>query len=539
MYDSLLDTLPDLVVLLRRDGVVLEQSGGRTLVDLKLSEQSVGESVEKVWPAAVAALLRRLTRKAIALRAPSEAVFEHGGRSYEARVSAQGPERAVCVIRPTLAHAAEDGLDGSGGRRRPELDRRGFMRRYRESIALAALRERPAALAVIHIDGVADIAQLIDAHVAEQVMTAAIIRLPAAAPTPGEQAWWYLGQLSDGLLAVVLESSNRAALDGCIASLCASLRAPISIGDATFQLSPYAGVAILGRDADSPNSLLQHARAAATEARRRGSDAVCFFSDTVKLRSLARLDIARELRAAIANGDIRLRYVGRHDLESGQLVACVGYLRWMHPLRGEVRASEFLRVAETTGLATALSRAILESLRQDFTTLSPSWGPEVRISFGALRHHILHEDFAGDMLRFLAEQAVPTQRLELRVAEQTLIARRLAIYDELQRQGVQLVVDEVGRGPGSLNALARAPLWGLQLDRGWVSTLRSDAVARRICHAGISMAAALGLIPIATGVDDEAQRESLLALGCRHGSGDLYQHAVPDSMKLYQLAASD
>jgi EAL domain-containing protein (putative c-di-GMP-specific phosphodiesterase class I)/GGDEF domain-containing protein len=539
MYDSLLDALPDLVVLLRRDGVVLDQSGGRALVDLKLGEQSVGEPIEKVWPAAVAALLRQLTRKAIALRTATEAVFDHGGRGYEVRVSPQGPERAVCVIRPTLAQATEDPLEASGGRRRPELDRRGFLRRFRESIALAALREQSAALAVIHIDGVSDIAQLIDAHVGEQVMSAAILRLPPATPGLGEPAWWYVGQLSDSLLAVVLESSDRAALDGCVAMLCASLREPISIGDASFQLSPHAGVAILGRDADSSKTLLQHARAAAAEARRRGSETVCFFSDTVKLRSLARLDIARELRAAIAHGEIRLRYVGRHDLQTGRLVACVGYLRWMHPLRGEVRPTEFLRVAETTGLATALSRAILDCLRQDFATLSPQWEPAVRISFGALRHHILHEDFAGDMVRFLAEEAVPAHRLELRVAEQTFIARRLAILDEMHRVGVRLVVDEVGRGAGSLDALARAPLWGLQLDRAWVGALRGDEVARKVCRAGIGMAAALGLVPIATGVDDEAQREWLLALGCRHGSGDLYQPTVPDLMKRYQVAASD
>jgi EAL domain-containing protein (putative c-di-GMP-specific phosphodiesterase class I) len=85
--------------------------------------------------------------------------------------------------------------------------------------------------------------------------------------------------------------------------------------------------------------------------------------------------------------------------------------------------------------------------------------------------------------------------------------------------------------------LARAPIWGLQLDRAWVTALRGDTVARKVCLAGISMATALGLTPIATGVDDAGQREALLSLGCRHGSGDLYQDAVPDIMKSYRLAS--
>jgi predicted signal transduction protein with EAL and GGDEF domain len=539
MDDRLIDSLPDLVVLLRRDGIVLETSGGHGLPDLGLNVAAVGQAVEAVWPAAVAKLVRQLARKAIALRAATEADIEFGGRGYQARLSAQGPDRALCVLRATLARSTRDALESSGEHSRPELDRRGFMRRFRESVAMASLCEHPAALAVIHLDGLADIAQLIDANVAERAMTAAIVRLPQPTAAPPQHCAWYLGQLSDSLLAVYLDSADREALDACVSMLCASLRVPISLGDAAFHLTPHAGVAILGRDARSPKNLLEHARAAATESRRRGTGAVCFFSDTVRLRSLARLDIARELRAAIAHDEIRLRYAGRHDLSTGRLVACVGYLRWMHPLRGEVRAAEFLRVAETTGLATALSRAILACLRADFAALAPQWESDVRISFGALRHHILHEDFGADMLQLLTEGGIPAERLELRIAEQTLLARPLAVYRELHRRGVQLVVDEVGRGVGSLDALARAPIWGLQLDRSWVTALRSDPVARKVCRAGISMASALGLTSIATGVDDEGQREALLSLGCRHGSGDLYQDAVPDIMKTYRLASRE
>jgi EAL domain-containing protein (putative c-di-GMP-specific phosphodiesterase class I) len=88
---------------------------------------------------------------------------------------------------------------------------------------------------------------------------------------------------------------------------------------------------------------------------------------------------------------------------------------------------------------------------------------------------------------------------------------------------VQFVVDEVGRGVSSLAALARAPLWGLQLDRAWVSSLRDDGVARDVCRAGIAIAKALALTPIATGVDDAPQRDALLELGCWFGLGDLYK----------------
>ncbi|MDB6091887.1 MAG: hypothetical protein JWN85_4671 [Gammaproteobacteria bacterium] len=537
--DVLLEGLPDLVVLLRRDGTIVAHSGGHGVADLKPAGDATGKRIEAVWPESMAGLVKQLTRKAIALRTTTESRFQDRGRDYEARVSAQGPDRVICVIRAGLANAHDSPLEATDERPRPQLDRRGFLQRFKESMSLASLREKPIAVAVIHVDGIADIAQIIAAKLSEQVMSAAILRLPAHFGTcVGADSWWYLGQLNDSLLALVLETSDRDAIDACLSQVCASLREPVSLGEAEFHLTPYAGVAILGQDASAPKLLLDHARSAASEARRSGATRVCFFTDTLRLQSLARLDIARELHEAIVNGNVRFRYVGRHDLATGRLVTWVGYLRWLHPLRGEIRPVEFLRVAEATGLATALSRAVLTRLQEDFANLAPQSAADVRISFGALRHHILHDDFIADIERFLADGAVPCERLELRISEKALIAREPADFNSLQRLGVRLVVDEVGRGMGSLDWLARAPIWGLQLDRAWTTALRTDEVALKVCRAGIGVATALGLTPIATGVDDQAQRDALLAIGCRHGTGDLYRAAAPDIIERARATAS-
>ena len=535
MSESLLEALPDLIVLVQREGVVMACAGGGGVGRLKPADPD-GKQLEALWPAAIAELLKQLVRKAIATRAASEGRFEHEGRGFEVRVSAQGPQRALCVIRPMLVAAREDSLDLTDERPRPQLDRRGFLKRFKESVAVAALREKQMAIAVIHVDGIADIGQIIAAEIAERVMSMAILRLPSL--DQGREPWWYLGQLGESLLALVLESADREAIETCVGTLCASLRDPVDIGDTEFHLTPFAGVAILGLDSSSPRTLLDQARAAATEARRSGSTRPRFFSDTLRLRSLARLDIARELRDAIANGDIGLRYTGRHDLQSGRLVTWASYLRWQHPLRGEIRPIEFLKVAEATGLATRLSRAALVTLRDDFAAHASGWDEDVRISFGPLRHHVLHKEFVDDILAFLATGAVPPQRLELRIAEKTFIARPATDFDALARLGVQLVIDEVGRGMASLDWLARARIWGLQLDRAWVTAFRSDPAALKVCSAGIAVATALQLTPIATGVDNQPLRDALLALGCRQGTGDLYQLAFPQGASGLKIAAS-
>lgn len=514
---ELLDALPDLVLLVKRDGTPVAHAGGRSLGELGCGAEG---SFAPAWSESTSLLIRQLTRKAIADRAPAEARFYERDQRYEVRVSPLRSDRAICVIRPSLAAAAADSLDSTGEHRRLQLDRRGFLRRFKESISVAALRERPVAVGVLYIEEIADIAQIIATRISEQIMSTALARL-APLGADGSPPW-YLGQLGENLLAVVIEDAGRDAVEARVAAVCASLREPIVIGDAEFRLTPYAGVSILGVDASSPRVLLDHARAAAAEARRAASRNVFFFSDTMQLKSLARIDIARELREAIASHAIRLRYVGRHDLRTGRRVAWVGYVRWLHPLRGEIRPAEFLRVAQTTGLATSLSRSVLAHLPQDFAELAREDGPDVRVSLGALRDHVLHEDFAADLHAFLADGGVPPERLELRIAEKVFVARDCNDLRSLERQGVQFVVDEVARGVSSLPQLARAPLWGMQLDRAWVQALGSDAVAQSVCRAGVSMATALSLTPIATGVDDAAQRDALLEIGCRFGLGDLY-----------------
>ena len=525
MHDTLIEALPDVVMILKRDGTVIAAGGGEGMGALKPPADAAGKPLGAIWPQAVAELLKQLSRKAIAARMPVEARFQEGGYDYEARVTARGPDRTVCVLRALLAQ--EDALGSAQGQAAPQLDRRDFLKHLKDAVALAALREQQISLAVIHIDGITDIGQIARPEVAERVMSTAIARLPAPAAQENGAPRWQLGQLSENLLALLLETGKREVIEAEVSAVCASLRKPIALGGAEFQLVPHAGVAVMGQDAPSPRILLDQARSAATEARRSGIAKPSFFTDTLRMRALARLDIARELREAIENREIGLRYVGRHDLASGRLSAWVAYLRWQHPLRGEVRPAEVLRVAESTGMATALSRTLLGCLRRDFEAHGPSWDPAVRLSFGPLRHHVLHKDFAADISRFVHEAGVPAGRLELRIAERTFIALAPSDFDFIQGLGIRLVIDEVGRELASLDRLARTPIWGLQLDRAWVTAFRSDAAALKVCHAGIAVAAALELVPLATGVDDADQRRVLLALGCREGIGDLYDTHLP------------
>jgi predicted signal transduction protein with EAL and GGDEF domain len=519
-----LEGYPDLFALIRRDGVLIGFSGGKGVPGLKPARTAVGERLESFWSESVARVIRQLVKQAISSRGSHDAVFSEGDDTYEARVNAQGPDRAMCVIRqPTVSATEETVATGRFDIIAAHQDRRNFLRRFQESLSMATLREQATAVAVIHIDGVADLSRIMDSQIAEQVMSAALSRIiQRRAESPERELSWYAGQLSESQIVLVLMSRERERIEALVDQQCAALREPIRIGDSEFRVQPHAGVAIWGPDATSPRRLLKNARAAAAEARRSGSGAVAFFSDTVRLRSLARMDIAQELRTAIGERSLTLRYLARRDLASGELTAAVGYLRWVHPLRGEVPAAEFLALAEASGLAGDLSRIALKCVIEDWPALRALGHERMRVSVGPLRQHILDEGFLNDVADLLKDGSLPAANLEIRISERALFACDTALLKAAQALGVTLIVDEVGRGISSFDVLAHAPLTALQLDRSWVTDLPASEVNMKICRAGFGLATALGLKSIARGVDNDAQRDALVAMGCGEGIGELF-----------------
>ncbi len=511
--DSFIQRMPDLVVVMRRDGTIVSWNGGEAVPPLR-ELIAAGES----WSEPTAKLIGRMARQCIARRAPVDVQLREAGCDCDARFTPQGPDKVVCTIRAALAKDTDNTADETSLMRRPGLERREFTRQLRDRISRAALRERPLAVAVLDVDGLEAISQSIGGRTADRVMGAAVQRVVALEGGAAE----LIGQLGEYTLAVVFETNDRQHIAARLETICAAIRAPHVVEDIQFKLSCFSGVAVLGLEGATPTQLLDFASSAALEARRIGAPEARFHSETVRVRALERFDLARELRDAVERRQIGFRFVPRHELASGRLTTRVAYLHWPHPLRGEIRPAEFLAIAESTGFGASLSRAALQMLCADFAKHAHDLPPHVRISFGPLRDHVMDERFVEDLTQLLDEHGVPSERFELRLSERAFVSRDLSELRALQRRDIRLLVDEVGRESSSLAALARAPLWGLQLDRHWAVAPRDDDVAHSVCRTVAALATALGVVPIAPGVDDDERRKHLMQLGFAQGSGDLF-----------------
>ncbi len=529
MSDSLIQALPDLVAFVRRDGVITACLGGRRLTDRPDPELLVGRNITETWLAPIAPRLTQMLRKALASRVNVTSTYVDGDRNYEARVSPEGRERVLCVIRDlteTAEAAGTRATDAPSAAAAGGMERRGFMQRMKQSIADATLSDTPLALCVIRLGGLADIGRSIDFSIADRVATTALRRLPQCTSEPtAQEPSWYIGQLGEDLLAVVVEGAKaREAMRSTIQSICDSLQLPVEVGDACFQLAPCAGVAVHGEDASRPQSLLEHARAALAEARRSGAGSLQFYSDTIRMLPAMRMDLERELREAITGDQIQLRYVGRYDLKSGRLAAVQAYMRWTHPLRGPVAPEEFLPIAAATGLALALSRCALARCLADAAAVRAAAGAEVRLSFAPLRHHLVGGTLLKDLESHLLAQRLSPRGIEIRIAEKTIAAVDKAerIIAALTAMGVSVMIDEFGRGFSSLSNVAQLPVQALQIDRRYSLAATQQPSAERFCRGAIALAQAFGMTTVAPGIDDDAIRRNMLALGCEQGLGDFY-----------------
>lgn len=520
---TLLQAVPDVVAFIRPDGFVTHHLGGRQVPFLQGIGSLAGRHLDEVLQPHVAELVGRLVRRSLASRTGCDAEFTVDGAMYQASLTAQGPKRALCIIRhivpPAELGRSQESAESSGR----IAERRGFVRRLRRSIADAALRERPLALCVVFLDGLADIGRLIDFTIRDRILTEMLRQLPEPAAAP-DTVDWYLGQLDETLLGVVVDGADREQIRKIVALLTTSIARPIQIRDATFHLTAFVGCAILGEDAAKPGALIDHARAAMLEARRAGAATVQFYSDTLRMLPVARLDIERELRVAIGEGQIGVHYRARHDLASGRVAGIHAYMRWVHPLRGEIPPAEFLPIANATGLALPLSRAALERLARDLPDLRTRHGAGVPVSFGALRQHLSSGQLMKDCRQMASTSGFDFGPLEFRIAERTLatLSRPDRALGEMVEFGARLVVDEVGRGFSSLALLPRLPLAALQIDRALVVAAPHEADAQRSCRAIAALAKALGVLPVAAGIDDEASRSRMAEMGCEQGLGDLY-----------------
>ncbi len=303
-----------------------------------------------------------------------------------------------------------------------------------------------------------------------------------------------------------------------------ALSAPMRIAGKELYTSASIGIALVDGRYRSPEELLRDADVAMYRAKGAGRQRYAIFDEHLHEAALKLLELEGDLRRALQRQEFVPHYQPILGLGDGRLVGFEALMRWKHPLRGLSTPGSFLGVAEETGSLELMDWQIYERVCRDIPRLSQA-GAYTTLNVSP--RHLRAPDFDRRLLELMSRHGVRPASLRLEVTEGALMEQPELVQSclgRLREAGVLTLLDDFGTGYSSLSYLHRFPLHGLKIDRGFVHELRSgeSGGSTAIVRAIRLLADSLGLEVIAEGIETEAQRAQLQALGLAQGQGYLF-----------------
>jgi EAL domain-containing protein (putative c-di-GMP-specific phosphodiesterase class I) len=268
------------------------------------------------------------------------------------------------------------------------------------------------------------------------------------------------------------------------------------------------------------------------EAKRRGKGSVQVFDSSFQDIARHRLDLETDLRFAIDAGQIVVWYQPVIDLATGELAEMEALARWNHPQRGILPPSEFIDLAEESGLIVNLGREVLRRACLDAALwieefdLRPGFRVAVNVSVKQLGRPRIVEEILG----ILEETGLPPQRLKIEVTESLMMADGDGAVTKLERlaaAGVGIAIDDFGTGYSSLSYLKRLPVDTVKIDRSFVASIETEGRDTAIVQAVVAFAEGIGLTVTVEGVENLAQVDTVRDLGCDRGQGYYFSRPLP------------
>ena len=297
------------------------------------------------------------------------------------------------------------------------------------------------------------------------------------------------------------------------------LQRPCEVDGARINVGASLGIALAPRDGVEAASLLRNADFALYAAKASGRGSFRFFDPAMALGSQRRQMLERELRRAMDENGLHLRYQPQLVLGSHAAIRCEALLRWHHPLYGSISPEEFIPVAESSGLIVRIGEWVLRQACQDAMT----WPGDLGVAVNLSPVQIIGRDLCQMVDEILGQTGLPANRLEVEITESVFLNETGEALDQLRllhQTGVSLALDDFGTGYSSLAYLRRLPFDTLKIDRSFVHEMLSSTEARAIVRSVVDLAATLKIATIAEGVESQSQVDALVAEGCTMGQGN-------------------
>ncbi|MBK5001640.1 EAL domain-containing protein [Pseudomonas sp. S31] len=340
-----------------------------------------------------------------------------------------------------------------------------------------------------------------------------------------------LARLGGDEFGVLAENCQQAGEAGKLAqAIIERMREPFEFEGHRLFISASVGISLFPADALSAEQLLRNADAALFKAKGNGRACYALYTEELTAHAQQRVETASELRRALAQGELRVFFQPVHDLLHASMVGVEALVRWQHPQRGLVPPSEFIPIAERTGLIADIDAWVLRQSCQQMV----QWQREgrhlefvaVNISSRLFGQRELFQQVAD----VLHDTGLDPALLELEVTESAVMEEPEVALEQLHRLrelGLNLAIDDFGTGYSSLLRLKRLPVQKLKIDQGFVAGLPHDDDDIAIVQVIITLARSMGMQVHAEGVEHAEQARFLLEQHCQLGQGYWFGRPVP------------
>ncbi len=304
----------------------------------------------------------------------------------------------------------------------------------------------------------------------------------------------------------------------------AAFSEPFVLGENTVSIGTSIGIAVAPSDGNDAEQLMMNADMALYRTKSVGRGTFGFFEHSMHERLQNRHQIVMGLREAIANSKFELHYQPIVNVKTRKIVGCEALIRWSHPVRGLIPASEFIPIAEECGLIGQIGDWVLKTACAEASLWPDNIWVAVNISPAQFRGQDLVDKVTG------ASKGLPLSRLILEITETLLMKDRDVASETLERlrkMGVRFAIDDFGTGFSSLSYLQSFPFDKIKIDRSFVSAVANVKRSATLRHSIIQLGYNLGMTSVAEGVETEQQLDRLRAEGCVEAQGFLFSRAVP------------
>ncbi|HWL68039.1 MAG TPA: EAL domain-containing protein [Geminicoccus sp.] len=409
-----------------------------------------------------------------------------------------------------------------------------FLDRLEQAIERARRNRQELAVMVVDLDRFKLINESLGLDKGDRVLRAVAMRIGNSlrksdtVARPGSDEFLVLALATDGA-----EGAGKVAQ-----KILDSLQAPFQINGDEPTVTASVGIALFPHDGDDPDQLLRNAGTALARAKEQASHSYQFYTTDMNAKAYQRLVLESRLRKAVERGELSLHFQPLVDLQEERIAGVEALLRWNSPELGFVPPSDFISIAEETGLILPIGEWVLRQAVAQMREWHGDGLDGLRIAVNISARQFQARDFVAKIRRLLADTGFPGPFLELELTESSImrdVEETVHRLRELAELGVRVTVDDFGTGYSSLAYLKRFPIGALKIDRSFIADVTTDANDAAIARAVVALAETLKVRVVGEGVETRQQFEFLRALGCNEAQGYLIGRPMPAADALVWL----